>query len=160
MPRRDLKAGGLLQAKLIRSARWRRGQISDDWSRKFPARSAHTQRTCRGAPLKPDLVPDVEMSRPASGLNGKWPSFKYRDVSVKHTTTSPSHRDCSRQVVDLRVLRSQPHPNKIVRLLRWISAPTDSYSLARAASEAPAGSLLLISLVQRQRGFKDPLEKF
>jgi hypothetical protein len=39
-------------------------------------------------------------------------------------------------------------------------SPYRLYSLARAASEAPAGLLVRISLVQRQRDIEDPLEKF
>jgi hypothetical protein len=80
----------------------------------LPAKSARTQRKARSVPVKLVLV----IGRAPSGLEGKQ-SIKYRDVSVKHATTSPSHRDRSRQVVVLRPFQDQPRPNKIVQPPPW-----------------------------------------
>ncbi len=102
--------------------------------RQVPARSARTRPTCRSAPLRPDMA----IGRLVKGMVEKWQSFKYRDVSVKHATTSPSRRDRSRQVAVLRAFQNQPHPNKSFSHYAR-SQPIHIYSLARIASERLSG---------------------
>jgi hypothetical protein len=147
LPRRDLKRGRLLQTKLTRSAETPRQDKAMSGT-ESSARSARTRRFYRSARLRPDIV--LAIGRAPSGPDEKWQSIKYRDVSVKHATTSPSHRDRSRQVAVLRALQDPPLPNRS-SVAKDLSAQTNLTRSFGSPSKLPSVQLVRISFVQSLR---------